>query len=135
MIHEILNRLTNVKRRGNNTWIACCPAHNDKNPSLAIALTHDNRILMKCFAGCESIEIVHSIGLELKDLFPKYGLNPYGVMKRLQYEYRENKEIEHAKIVMAIYESDKANKKKLNRQDRETVLNAYRLLRESNEND
>jgi hypothetical protein len=51
-------------------WLALCPAHEDKNPSLAVTEHQDGRLLIKCWAGCGAIDIVNALGLELKDLFP-----------------------------------------------------------------
>ena len=136
MINDLLSRLTRVRSKGKNSWTACCPAHNDTEPSLAITLADDGRILIKCFAGCEALEIVHTMGLELKDLFPQYGLNPYGKMQQLNHDYQQRtkkqQEIDHAKVVMALYESNKG--KKLTRQDRESVMQAFELLRHAHEN-
>lgn len=67
---ELLTRLAKVKRTGRSRWIACCPAHDDHNPSLAIREEDDGRVLLHCFAGCNVHEIVSSVGLELTDLFP-----------------------------------------------------------------
>jgi DNA primase len=53
---DILPKLKKAKR-DQNGWTACCPAHDDKNPSLAIAV-EDKKILFKCFAGCSYKEIV-----------------------------------------------------------------------------
>ena len=53
-----------------NRWLALCPSHSDKNPSLAITEKQDGRLLLKCWHGCGANEIVSAIGLELKDLFP-----------------------------------------------------------------
>lgn len=64
----ILERLAKVRARGTGAYTACCPAHPDKNPSLAIRVT-ENRTLIKCWAGCTASEIVAAIGLNLKDLF------------------------------------------------------------------
>jgi hypothetical protein len=69
MIENILNRLTKVKGR-NGVYTACCPAHGDKSPSLAIRELDDGRILMKCFADCSVQDIMGSIGMEIGDLFP-----------------------------------------------------------------
>ena len=136
MISDLLSRLNRVRAKGKNTWIACCPAHDDREPSLAIALADDGRILLKCFAGCEALEIVHTMGLELKDLFPQNGLTPYGKMQQLNHDYqqrtKQQQDVDNAKIVMTLYESNK--EKKLTRQDRETVIRAYQLLRQSHEN-
>jgi putative DNA primase/helicase len=38
--------------RSGRGWMARCPAHDDRNPSLSIADGTDGRILMTCFAGC-----------------------------------------------------------------------------------
>ncbi|WP_337157957.1 virulence-associated protein E [Pseudomonas putida] len=69
-LDKVLNRLDKVKSAGANKWKACCPAHNDKNPSLAISETSDGTVLLKCWAGCTAQDIVSAIGLELRDLFP-----------------------------------------------------------------
>jgi len=69
MIENILSRLEKVKGR-NGAYTACCPAHSDKSPSLAIRELEDGRILLKCFADCSVQDIIGSIGMEIGDLFP-----------------------------------------------------------------
>lgn len=67
----LLSRLDKVKRTGPGRWLACCPAHADKHPSLSIRETEDGRILVHDFSGgCSVAEIVAAVGLELSDLFP-----------------------------------------------------------------
>ena len=70
MIGDLLNRLEKVKG-SKGRWTACCPAHGDKSPSLAITMLDDGRILLKCFAGCSAYEIVSAVGMDMTDLFPK----------------------------------------------------------------
>lgn len=48
---------------------ARCPAHEDKRPSLSIREGRDGRILLHCFAGCSSGEVVAALGLTWGDLF------------------------------------------------------------------
>jgi len=68
---RILPLLDKVKRKGDNSWLACCPAHDDKNPSLVIT-EKDERVLLRCFSHqCDVSNIVHAVGLELSDLFPE----------------------------------------------------------------
>jgi len=69
-IDTLLSRVHKLKKTGDSKWLACCPAHDDKSPSLAIKLT-DDRILIHCFAGCDFSDIVSALGLELSDLMPK----------------------------------------------------------------
>lgn len=66
----ILQHLDKVRPTGPGKWLACCPAHDDKSPSLSVRETDDGTVLLKCFAGCNASEIVESIGLSLSDLFP-----------------------------------------------------------------
>lgn len=71
-IHELLNRLDRVRPMGQNRWIACCPAHGDKHPSLNIKLTNDDTVLVVCRSGgCSANDIVSAVGMSLTDLFPK----------------------------------------------------------------
>ena len=69
-IDNLLSRLDKVKRTGNGSYQACCPAHADKSPSLTIRETDDGKILLHCFGGCSVQEIVSAVGMELSDLFP-----------------------------------------------------------------
>ena len=64
----ILSRLQKVRGR-NGAWTACCPAHDDKSPSLAIK-DEGGKVLLKCFGGCSVAEIVGAVGMEMTDLFP-----------------------------------------------------------------
>lgn len=67
----LLSRLDKVRRTGQDRWIACCPAHGDKRPSLAVRELDDGRVLIHCFSGgCSVHDIVAAVGLELSDLFP-----------------------------------------------------------------
>lgn len=70
-----LDRLEGVKTNGGGKWLAKCPAHNDRSPSLAIKLV-DDRILIHCFAGCSVQAVLDSIGLDMADLFPDRIANP-----------------------------------------------------------
>ena len=69
-LDKVLSRLDKVKSVGADKWKACCPSHNDKHPSLAISETSDGVVLLKCWAGCTTKEIVSAMGLDLRDLFP-----------------------------------------------------------------
>ena len=68
-IENLISRLDKVKGR-NGHWTACCPAHADRGPSLAVKHTEDGRILLHCFAGCDVHSIVTALGMDLTDLFP-----------------------------------------------------------------
>jgi len=78
----LIAKLDKVKRRGKNSYQACCPAHNDKGPSLSIRETEDGRVLVHCFAGCSVHEVLSAVGLEISDLFPPSAVGHYGREKR-----------------------------------------------------
>ena len=65
---ELLCHLDGVKSRGTGKWLARCPAHADKSPSLTMA-EGDKGILLKCWAGCELTAITDKLGIGIKDLF------------------------------------------------------------------
>jgi hypothetical protein len=68
-IQQLLGKLKGVKESGKG-WIARCPAHEDGNASLSISEGDDGRVLLKCFAGCSTDDIVAAVGLKMADLFP-----------------------------------------------------------------
>ena len=69
-INALLQHLDGLRSAGPNRWMAKCPAHEDRSPSLSIREMDDGRILVHCFAGCSVHEIVSAVGLELTNLFP-----------------------------------------------------------------
>ncbi len=66
----LLSRLENVRKTGDNKWIACCPAHPDRTPSLSIREEADGRVLLKDHAGCTVEEILAAVDLSWDALFP-----------------------------------------------------------------
>ncbi len=67
----VFTKLNKAKKTGNGRWIACCPAHQDDNPSLSVRELDDGRILIHCFAGCETTDVLSALGLRFEDLFPE----------------------------------------------------------------
>lgn len=63
MIADILPRMDKVRQTGRSNWIACCPAHEDRSPSLTMHEADDGRILVRCHAGCSFEEIVNAVGM------------------------------------------------------------------------
>ena len=80
-VDSILSRIQRVKKTGPNRWLACCPAHGDKSPSLSIRQTDQGVTLLHCFAGCTANEVMASIGLRLSDLYPERINPPHGLGK------------------------------------------------------
>lgn len=67
----LLSKLDKVKRTGQARWIARCPAHEDRSPSLSIRELEDGRTLVHCFADCAVEDVLRAVGLEFDALFPE----------------------------------------------------------------
>jgi|TARA_R100000501_G_C2536759_1_gene57330 hypothetical protein len=103
---RLLDRLEKVRQTGDGRWMARCPAHDDRTPSLSIKECDDGRLLMHCFAGCPAGDVLTPVGLSLGDLFPegmrshhKRGL-PQWKMERLRAH------ADHETIVLACMRDD-----------------------------
>lgn len=47
--------------RVGQVWMACCPAHDDKTPSLSIREGLDGTLLVHCFAGCGQALVIAAL--------------------------------------------------------------------------
>jgi hypothetical protein len=52
-------------------WMAQCPAHDDRCPSLSIVEFLDGNVWINCFAGCEDERVLDRLGLTYRDLFAR----------------------------------------------------------------
>jgi hypothetical protein len=69
-VQRVLDRLERVRVNG-AAWITGCPAHDDREPSLSVAVGDDGRVLIHCHAGCPTEAVVAAIGLEMHHLFDR----------------------------------------------------------------
>src|SRR5271156_3756835 len=70
MMAENLARALGARRIG-STWMARCPAHNDRKPSLSISAGPDGKVLVHCHAGCDQHDVVAA--LRRRDLWEPTG--------------------------------------------------------------
>jgi len=75
-IIKVLDRLRGVMKTGPNSYMALCPAHDDKNPSLSVKEEENGKVLLYCHAGCippgdqgALQKFLDLLGLEPKDLY------------------------------------------------------------------
>jgi hypothetical protein len=86
---EILARLEHVKRTADG-WMARCPGHPDKTPSLSVSTGDDGRTLIDCKAGCPPEKICAALGIKMADLFAeKPNHNGAGQKIVAQYPYHD----------------------------------------------
>jgi hypothetical protein len=68
-IDNVIDHLQGARRSGPG-WVAKCAHHDDRHASLSIKEGTDGRVLLHCFRGCASADVVVSAGLAWVDLFP-----------------------------------------------------------------
>jgi hypothetical protein len=104
--------------------MARCPAHQDKSPSLAVNEAED-RVLIHCFAGCETTDVTAAIGLNVADLFyKKLAGSDLTEGKRMRYE----KVLRDERFQVAVINSVERNERPLTTAERERrVLGQVRI--------
>lgn len=74
-----------------NGYMACCPAHDDNNPSLHISDSDDGKLLVHCHAGCPQENVIAA--LKSRELWPslEHDKKPLSAKPQVtgQYEYRD----------------------------------------------
>lgn len=98
-LQKIANKIKLIKTRKPSRYMARCPAHDDHDPSLAVTENQDGTLLVRCFAECSTYQVLQSIGLEFRDLFPQNGheqerspipkkqrWDPWGLLRQLRFE-------------------------------------------------
>jgi hypothetical protein len=118
-IELLLSRLTKVKGR-NGSWTACCPAHEDRSPSLAIR-EEGGKVVMHCFAGCDVRSIVESVGMDLTDLFPPNEIRQKPAPKVRLFASDLLKVLQFEASIVAICARDMAKGKSLPEPDRQRL--------------
>lgn len=130
----LLSRLDGVKDRGHGRWLAKCPAHDDRSPSLSVREADDGTVLIRCFAGCGAVEIVTAVGLQLRDLFP--ASLPSGTHSRQPTRHRVPAAdrlgiIDREAVVVCVVANDIAQGKLLTEELRDRLYTAARRIGEA----
>ncbi len=78
-VQTVLDRLDGVKAQSDGQWIARCPAHADRKPSLSIKRGADRQALVYCHAKCALDDVLAAMNppMTTADLFPR-GTHPNG---------------------------------------------------------
>lgn len=79
-VHQLERRARTIVESLQGRWyrgkgMCCCPAHDDRTPSLSVTLGR-KAILFHCFAGCSNDEVIAALdrqGIRSRDLFDGSG--------------------------------------------------------------
>jgi hypothetical protein len=133
-VENLISRLEVVKGR-NGAWTARCPAHADKSPSLAVREGEDGRVLLHCFGGCSTADVLGSIGMDMSDLFPaddkRREVTSKPSMKPAFFASDLMRIIHFEALIVQIVAFDIANGKIPNQETRERMLTAYQRIDEA----
>jgi putative DNA primase/helicase len=72
-------------RKVGSGWMARCPAHDDRNPSLSIRARGDGKVLVRCHAGCTQAKVIG--GLRARGL---WGQNDHRLFDRAARQVAAN---------------------------------------------
>lgn len=129
---RLLERLEGVKRTGPGRWVAKCPSHDDKNPSLSVREADDGRVLIKCWAGCSSAEITAAVGLRLADLFERPLPSVGPVPRHQRFDWRGAwRCLHHEALIAALAAADAARGQPLTTEDANRCALAAERLAEA----
>ena len=80
---QILSRFEKVyaSNSDHSQYQCLCPNHNDKTASLGIKFDGD-KVVINCFGGCETGDVIKAAGLEWGDIMPDSIDNDYKPNKR-----------------------------------------------------
>ena len=67
-LDSIAKALKKAKRTSSG-WTACCPAHDDHDPSLTLAIGDNGAIVVKCHGGCDQGAVIAA--LKARNLWPE----------------------------------------------------------------
>jgi len=71
-VNRVLERLEDVRKNSDGFTARCpVPSHADHQPSLSLNEGDDGRVLIKCFGGCATEDVVGALDLRMSDLFPR----------------------------------------------------------------
>ena len=128
-IDTLLSHLSKVKRTGKGRYLACCPAHSDKHPSLSIRELNDGRVLIHCFTGCNVKEILRATGLEFDVLYPEKPIGHFLHPEKRSFSAKDILEaIRHESLMVSVAASKIAQGEALAKEDYKRLMLASRRL-------
>ena len=60
MIAETVAKALGGRKLGSG-WMARCPAHDDREPSLSIRQSDNGKVLVRCHAGCDQEQVIAAL--------------------------------------------------------------------------
>jgi putative DNA primase/helicase len=91
-------------RKAGVSWIARCPAHDDREPSLSIRDADDGKVLVRCHAGCDQERVIAT--LRSRGLWTENGTRRFmRPAPRAATSQPDRDDAERGKAALAIWQS------------------------------
>jgi hypothetical protein len=84
-------------------WVAHCPAHDDRTPSLSVRDFTDGKVLLRCHAGCEQGRVIAA--LRARNLWTGFRLNSLRAARPIVERQPEDNDVRRSKDGLAIWQS------------------------------
>jgi len=111
---------------------ACCPAHDDKDPSLVVTELHDGRVLLKCWSGCGTVDILSALGqrnnlgdVDWSILFPDSEIRKKNRLESV-FGPKPKRKLTDDDYILAIADADRKAGKRLTDSEKDRELLAYK---------
>jgi putative DNA primase/helicase len=92
-------------RKAGGGWTARCPAHDDHTPSLSIRDAEENKVLVRCHAGCDQERLIAA--LRGRGLWAENGPRPLLRVPRRTPVEPDQDDARRSEIALAIWQSAK----------------------------
>lgn len=94
-------------RKAGGGWAARCPAHDDRTPSLSIRDADDNKVLVRCHAGCDQERVIAA--LRTRGLWPEYSPRPFSrpALRFIANDRPNRDDARRSEVALAIWQSSK----------------------------
>jgi len=91
-------------RKAGQGWTACCPAHDDREPSLSIR-DADGKVLVRCHAGCDQRDVIAA--LKERGLWDGTMRRPLrrASRRKVAEPRRDQQQAERSAVSLAIWQS------------------------------
>jgi len=113
ILQDVLERLRGVRQQADGSWMALCPAHNDKEPSLHVS-QQGEKVLLHCFAGCSFEAICDALHIKPHELFVGDSTRSEPVPEGLSLEafakakHLEGELLRQAQVTQGVYQGKPA---------------------------
>jgi hypothetical protein len=124
----LLARLNGLKQTGVDRWLALCPAHDDKRPSLSVREIDSDRVLVHCWSGCGVEAVLAAVGLTFEALYPEHPSHHAKPERRPFPAADVLRAVEREALIVTVAASNLGNGGELTDDDRKRLLLAASRL-------